>query len=245
MSLVTCTIMTQTDDTSRSQDQDMYTSSDSEEDEDDDYMPAQHMSSDSESDHGADSLDVEQPCMENKPSVHKETKYIIFWTSLLQLISMCCCFECGSRALQTSTIEIGTMLIITFTCNDCGKRHQWHSQSYIGNLPAGNILLSAATLFAGATIGKVLRVLSHLGVKAITARTFFRHQSNVLQSTIRRVWMERQQWMFATHQAEGEDLVCGGDGRADSPGHSAKFGTYTLIDLNNKAVLDVQLVQVC
>ena len=34
-----------------------------------------------------------------------------------------------------------------------------------------------------------------------------------------------------------------GDGRADSPGHSAKYGSYTLIELSNK-VVDFQLVQV-
>ena len=90
----------------------------------------------------------------------------------------------------------------------------------------------------------VLRVLSHMGVRAITARTFFCHQVSMLHTTITRVWTSRQQWMFASLQAEGDDLVCGGDGMADSPGHCAKYGTYTMMDLNHRAVIDVQLVQV-
>ncbi|KAJ4944141.1 hypothetical protein JOQ06_012686 [Pogonophryne albipinna] len=44
-------------------------------------------------------------------------------------------------------------------------------------------------------------------------------------------------------QAEGRDLVLGGDGRADSPGHCAKFGSYTMLELHANVVIDVQLVQ--
>ena len=39
--------------------------------------------------------------------------------------------------------------------------------------------------------------------------------------------------------------MLGGDGRADSPGHSAKFGSYTTMELQKKVVIDIQLVQVC
>ena len=69
-------------------------------------------------------------------------------------------------------------------------------------------------------------------------------QAGILHTTIRRVWSERQLWMFGSLHAAGEDLVCGGDGRADSPGHCAKYGTYTMMDLKNRAVIDIQLVQV-
>ena len=43
---------------------------------------------------------------------------------------------------------------------------------------------------------------------------------------------------------EGRGLIIGGDGRADSPGHSAKYGSYTVMELEMGVVLDVQLVQV-
>ncbi|XP_077092453.1 uncharacterized protein LOC143744676 [Siphateles boraxobius] len=31
--------------------------------------------------------------------------------------------------------------------------------------------------------------------------------------------------------------------RADSPGHSAKFGSYTLMDMENNSIVDLQLIQ--
>jgi solute carrier family 8 (sodium/calcium exchanger) len=39
-------------------------------------------------------------------------------------------------------------------------------------------------------------------------------------------------------------VVLGGDGRADTPGHSAKYGTYSMVDLDEGVVVDIQLVQV-
>ena len=41
-----------------------------------------------------------------------------------------------------------------------------------------------------------------------------------------------------------ECIVCGGDGRADSPGHNAKYDTYTMIELNEESVIDIHSVQV-
>ena len=59
------------------------------------------------------------------------------------------------------------------------------------------------------------------------------------------LWKEQQSDMISVLQAFDEPLSLGDDGRSDSPGPSAKFGSYTLMDLENNAVLDVELVQVC
>ena len=44
-------------------------------------------------------------------------------------------------------------------CSHCEYQRQWTSQPQIKDTPAGNILLSAAILFSGATPGKVSRML--------------------------------------------------------------------------------------
>ena len=43
---------------------------------------------------------------------------------------------------------------------------------------------------------------------------------------------------------EKRKLVIGRDGRADSPGHSAKFGSYTVMELKKEVIIGVHLVQV-
>lgn len=39
-------------------------------------------------------------------------------------------------------------------------------------------------------------------------------------------------------------MVLCGDGRADSPGYSAKYGSYTFMDGDTKKILHLELIQV-
>ena len=42
---------------------------------------------------------------------------------------------------------------------------------------------------------------------------------------------------------EGSPLKVSGDGRCDSPGYSAKYGSYTVMEQQSGVILDFQLVQ--
>ena len=74
------------------------------------------------------------------------------------------------------------------------------------------------------------------------------HFSNIKRRTYCHLffytWDKYQQAFFSQLASEGKPLILGGDGRADSPGHSAKFGTYSMIELTHNIVLDVQIIQV-
>jgi solute carrier family 8 (sodium/calcium exchanger) len=87
-------------------------------------------------------------------------------------------------------------------------------------------------------------MFNHMKVAVISKRTFFLHQANLLFPAIRQLWRERQSWLLACYQADQKDLVIGGDGRCDTPGHSAKFLSYTVMELKQSVILDMQLVQV-
>ncbi|XP_078690674.1 uncharacterized protein LOC144921496 [Branchiostoma floridae x Branchiostoma belcheri] len=205
-------------------------------DDDPDYEPS------------SDDSDVELPDVptsdETSDSFPEGRIFLIFWTCLVQLFSVwCSCPSCGCRRLVWDSKEVGTYLQVVFTCKGCSYQGTWRSQPYFGRTAAGNMLLSSSILFGGASVTKVLRVLSHMGVAIISVRSYFRHQQQVLFRAVQKLWRERQFWMLTVLQAEGEPIVCGGDGRADTPGHCAKYGTYTLMDLNKTAVIDIQLVQ--
>ena len=49
--------------------------------------------------------------------------------------------------------------------------------------------------------------------------------------------------MFCCLGLPGKKLTLAGDGRCDSPGFSAKYGTYTLMDTETELVVDFQLTQ--
>ena len=91
---------------------------------------------------------------------------------------------------------------------------------------------------------KSLRIFSTLNCATISLATFFRYQSAYLFPAIRQVYERHQNSLLAELKEKG-NLVVAGDGRADSPGHSAKYGTYSLIDLTCNKVVDFKLVQVC
>ena len=42
-----------------------------------------------------------------------------------------------------------------------------------------------------------------------------------------------------------EPVTLAGDGRCDSPGHSAKYSTYTMLDVETDLVVDFKVVSVC
>ena len=171
-----------------------------------------------------------------------EIKYIVFRSSLMELSTHCpsCHNTCAGEVAYVQ----GIFIPVRQHCSHCEHQRQWTSQPRIKDTPAGNVLLSAAILFSGATPGKVIRMLSHMKVACFTNRTFYYHQKQYLQPAVVSVWETKQSALLAQCRAVGTPLTIGGDGRADSPGHSAKYGSYGIIDLTTNKVIDMQLVQV-
>ena len=169
-------------------------------------------------------------------------KYIVFESSLLQLFinSTSCHSGCHGKIAYRK----GTFIAIKQSCTHCRHERTWTSQPRIRDTPDGNILLSASILYSGATPGKVLRMMSHMQVACISDRTFYYHQNQYLEPSIVDVWGDEQSRLLTQCKAQGTSLSIGGDGRADSPGHSAKYGPYGVIDLNTNKILHIELVQV-
>ncbi|XP_041463201.1 uncharacterized protein LOC121414191 [Lytechinus variegatus] len=173
---------------------------------------------------------------------HKEKKYIVFESKLLELLQFCP--SCKSSNVSLVKREVGSLLSVTRECLSCDQKSTtWESQPWIGPYPAGNLQLSAAILFAGGSPSESLRVLKHFNVATHSRRTFFRHQKKVLHPAITNQWQKQQNHLLTELCERGLPLTIGGDGRADSPGHSAKFGVYTALELNINKIVDFQLVQ--
>jgi len=106
-------------------------------------------------------------------------------------------------------------------------------------------MLSASMLFAGANISKTLRVFKHMNVCGISYQTYLKHQREIIQPAVHQLWKKEQQHIFDNVKASSNsELTVAGDGRADSPGHSAKYGSYTLLDTNINKIVHTELVTV-
>ena len=217
----------------------------SEREDSDDGSLYEPSGSDSGSDEKRLSEEEEEEEEEEGDGGGSEGKYLVFWTCLLNLFAMVQCGQCGVVANTVRRTVCGTLVRVYHTCLMCGAGRVWCSQPSVrSGAPAGNIQLSAAILSAGALPTKVLRVLCFMGVAIISRRTYFRHQRQLLMPAIHRVWLEHQRWLLACLLTEERPLVFGGDGRSDSMGHSAKYGSYVMMELEANAIIDMKLIQV-
>ena len=108
--------------------------------------------------------------------------------------------------------------MVRLTCPACDKVSKWLNQPFIGQYAAGNVLLSLAILYSGASPTKTLRVLNHMGLSVVALNTFFDHQRSLLWPAVQSRWTLQQTALVVALKGEGRKLVLGADGRADSPG---------------------------
>ncbi|CAC5412780.1 unnamed protein product [Mytilus coruscus] len=117
------------------------------------------------------------------------------------------------------------------------------SQPFVGNKPAGNLSISAGILFSGSVPSKALRMLKFMKISGISMSSYINHQKFYLYPSIGHVWHNYQNDNAYDIQQQQRSVTLGGDGRADTPGHSANFCSYTMLDLDEGVVVDIQLVQ--
>lgn len=174
-------------------------------------------------------------------SCQEEPKGIVFLSKLLLLFQHC--HLCFAPEPELNVSQTGTMLSFTSKCRSCSGTFSWNSQPFlIGKFPAGNILLSFAIICAGASVGKVLLVFKHMGLLCYSEATYYYHQRHLLFPTIMKFWHSYQEKVITS--LNGKEVVLAGDGRHDSMGHSAKYGTYTIFCCTVGLIIHIVLVQV-
>ena len=106
----------------------------------------------------------------------------------------------------------------------------------------GNLLIAGSTLLSGCSYSSLKNFSSLLNLEIISQPIYDDIQSSCLIPCIDRAWSRekiRMQHLFS----DSEVAVCG-DGRCDSPGFTAKYCSYTLMDQVSDLILDFSLIQV-
>ncbi|XP_033725289.1 uncharacterized protein LOC117315251 [Pecten maximus] len=196
--------------------------------DDSDYQPSESEGSDYLNEDRAQELDDER-------------MFIVSENRLMDLFRACPL--CSSPSLGNITHSMGTLIKIEQDCGVCGHNRVWNSQPMVGSIPLGNLKMSCGILFSGALPAKTLRIFQFMNLPSISKETFMKHQKSYLQPAIVDFWRERQRMYLEEARRNGRPICIGGDGRCDTPGHSAKFGSYSVMDLDKGQVIDVQLVQ--
>ncbi|WAR31785.1 hypothetical protein MAR_034327 [Mya arenaria] len=188
---------------------------------------------DSDSDWAPDS----PPSAANMPcSEHEEAKFIVNESCLNELLTTCT--SCG-MCTNIQKCAIGTGLIVKIICHACEYTKVWYSQKMCGRMPAGNLLLSGAILFSGESPSKVIKMLGFMNLTCFTDRQFYNFQQLYLVPTVLEVWKDKQSCILEEVRTSRRVVSVAADGRCCSPGHTAKYLSYTLLDLADVNVQNI------
>ena len=169
-----------------------------------------------------------------------EPKFLVFWSCLLSLFQSCSiCFK-RNNVIKTATR--GSMLTVTTKCEN-NHEHKWFSQPLLNGRSASNLLLSAAISYSGNTFTRILKLMNYIHIAFFSRTVFYGCQKNMLFPAVNTVY-KRYREKCLTHSLEHENINVIGDGRCDSPGYSAKYGTYTLMSSDSNEILDFHVVHV-
>ena len=199
------------------------------------HSPHSFSSGDSDSGSGSDSGDE---C----DDLVKEEKFIVYKSKLLPLFSTCRHPGCGKPTIETPTMfTCGFAVGVTTYCID-GHTFTWHSQPKIGSIFAGNIAIPSALFITGNSYSTFAETCECLSLQALSSRQCYNIQWCYVIPEVNKAWSKHNESVLAT--LAGEELTLSGDARCDSPGHSASFGTYTLLDSASHMIVFQETVHV-
>ena len=178
----------------------------------------------------------------SKDLAFNELKYIVYQSSLFDMMNVCKSSECGAPCRVFCTYEKGSLAVFEARCEN-GHHREYYTQPTHGTMPLGNLESAAAILFSGSCIAQLLTFFSILNVAMISLSTYLRIQRSYLLSSVRNVWQKEQFNLLNSEDSKDKKYVLGGDARCCSPGHCAKFSSYTLMDVETSKIVNVRLVQ--
>ncbi|XP_051578294.1 uncharacterized protein LOC127454857 isoform X2 [Myxocyprinus asiaticus] len=182
---------------------------------------------------------------EEEENVHKEErKWLVNESSLMELFRIC--HQCGGPVTETKTLNSGSLICVQWECLN-GHQGLWSSSPDVQGMPANDLLVAACTVFTGATYADIADWASLLNLQVPDKTAFYAIQSSYLTPVIDATYREQQAELLNILRMQNilqKGVHLSGDGRSDSPGFSAKYNTYSLMDDTTDQIVHFELVQV-
>ena len=151
---------------------------------------------------------------------------------------------CVGQCSVVNTKSEGGVLIVSWKCSE-GHNGMWESLAVLGvkrgqKVYAATVLLAASIIVSGNNFDKLSMLMKFLNVSFLSESTFSRIQATCVTPVVKELWeaMKEKVWQAL----KGEELALAGDGRNDSPGHSAKYCVYTLMEHYLHLIVDIEVV---
>jgi hypothetical protein len=205
---------------------------------DEDMFPPGNTSSDMGSDDDDDDDDQD----DDDVKLCKDKKYIVFDEMLDKLLFSVKCPFCSGSVSHVKKSYVGSMVRATIICTSGHEAMKWASQPSIGKAPVGNILGAASILFSGNTYNHISHFANLFGLQFFGKTMYYDIQKSVLVPAVNTCYLQHMEDLHKLYK--GKSVCVSGDGRCDSPGYNAKYGSYTLMNSTTHEILAMALVQV-
>ena len=174
--------------------------------------------------------------------LHQERKFLVFESNLKELFFLYVhCPNCG-RNWQKASLKTKGSLATIECLGCCDQPLRWQTQQFISSMAAGNLLFSAGILFTSNDYSNIANFTMATNIQFFSQRNFSSTQKKYIFPIVNKKFAEHQVDIF--NEVRNTEVVAGGDGCCDSPGHSAKYGTYSIVNTASSKVLNFSLVQV-
>ena len=173
-------------------------------------------------------------------------KCIVFTNTLMSLLtsvhgSICKRHGCGCPLVYSKTY-VGTCLVVSWGCQSGHAGGRWSAQPSCDKIRARNLTLASALLLSGNSYTKVGLMFNFCNLQYFSSTLFNQYQQLYIIPAINDFWQQHLEQVW--NEKAGKDIILSGDGRNDSPGHSAQYCTYTLADMQDRAILQMNVVDV-
>lgn len=187
--------------------------------------------------------------LEEFVSLQSRSRYLVSQEKLVELVGSTCCEQTDGQKcdaqLSFHSKVVGSSLELTWYCKS-GHGRKWVSSETLPSKKRGTIaindgLLASAVIISGNNYSKFSLLCQALGMQIISEASFLRFQKHCAAPVIEEVWLEMNELVKQIFKDYEEICLCG-DGRNDSPGHSARYCVYTLVEHFTSAVVDFSVI---
>lgn len=151
---------------------------------------------------------------------------------------------CGEK-LSYSVTSCGSRVEIVWKCSN-GHHKKWESSEVLAvkrntNTYVNDSLQAAAIIISGNNYEKFSLLSKALNLNLISSSTFTRFQKHCAEPVVRDIWTKMNGLIVEILKRYDQICLCG-DGRNDSPGHSARYCVYSLMEHATHAIVDFEVV---
>ena len=164
--------------------------------------------------------------------------------NILQLLGTACRHPFCQEKISVKQTYVGGTLCLQWHCRN---RHEgsWSSSKRCKGRKSypfftNDLLFASSIVLSGNQFAKIELMCRFLGLKFQSQSTFYRIQRLYICPSVFELWSETRETNLA--DIANCPVVLAGDGRNDSPGFSAKYCVYSLMNCESHKVIDVQIV---